>query len=80
MKQPTLLDILGACIMGAILGAFLAYGLLGGGFDMKTLSDAIQYAKQAIKEGVLLDYYFTDNGNIIGISDQGEFIWWRDKE
>ena len=30
MKQPTLLDILGACIMGAILGAFLAYGLLGG--------------------------------------------------
>ena len=80
MKQPTLLDILGACIMGAILGAFLAYGLLGGGFDMTTLSDAIQYAKQAIKEGVLLDYYFTDNGNIIGISDQGEFIWWRDKE
>ena len=47
---------------------------------MTTLSDAIQYAKQAIKEGVLLDYYFTDNGNIIGISDQGEFIWWRDKE
>lgn len=29
-KEPTLLDILGACIMGAILGAFLAYGLLGG--------------------------------------------------
>ena len=54
--------------------------LIRGGFDMTTLSDAIQYAKQAIKEGVLLDYYFTDNGNIIGISDQGEFIWWRDKE
>ena len=30
MKQPTLWDYLGACIMGAILGAFLAYGLLGG--------------------------------------------------
>ena len=29
-KQPTKLDLLGACIMGAILGAFLAYGLLGG--------------------------------------------------
>ena len=29
-KQPTKLDILGAAIMGAILGAFLAYGLLGG--------------------------------------------------
>ena len=29
-KEPTILDILGACIMGAILGAFLAYGLLGG--------------------------------------------------
>jgi len=29
-KEPTLLDILGACIMGAILGGFLAYGLLGG--------------------------------------------------
>lgn len=31
-KQPTKLDLLGACIMGAILGAFLAYGLLGGLF------------------------------------------------
>ena len=31
-KQPSFLDILGACIMGAILGAFLAYGLLNGGF------------------------------------------------
>ena len=29
-KEPTLLDILGACIMGAILGAMLAYGALGG--------------------------------------------------
>jgi uncharacterized integral membrane protein len=29
-KQPTKLDILGAAVMGAILGAFLAYGLLGG--------------------------------------------------
>jgi hypothetical protein len=29
-KQPTKWDVLGACIMGAILGAFLAYGLLGG--------------------------------------------------
>jgi uncharacterized integral membrane protein len=29
-KQPTLLDILGACIMGAILGAFIAFGALGG--------------------------------------------------
>jgi hypothetical protein len=24
-KEPTLLDILGACIMGAILGAFIAF-------------------------------------------------------
>jgi hypothetical protein len=29
-KQPTKWDILGACIFGAILGAFLAYGLMGG--------------------------------------------------
>jgi uncharacterized integral membrane protein len=29
-KQPTILDILGACVMGAILGGFLAFGLLGG--------------------------------------------------
>lgn len=29
-KQPTKLDYLGAAVMGAILGAFLAYGLLGG--------------------------------------------------
>jgi hypothetical protein len=31
-KQPTKWDILGACIFGAILGAFLAWGLLKGGF------------------------------------------------
>jgi hypothetical protein len=30
-KQPTKLDYLGAAVMGAILGAFLAYGLLNGG-------------------------------------------------
>ena len=29
-KQPTFKDLLGACIMGALLGAMLAYGLLGG--------------------------------------------------
>jgi hypothetical protein len=29
-KQPTIWDILGACVFGAILGAFMAYGLLGG--------------------------------------------------
>jgi hypothetical protein len=29
-KQPGFLDYLGAAVMGAILGAFLAYGLLGG--------------------------------------------------
>jgi hypothetical protein len=29
-KQPTIWDILGAAVMGAILGAMLAYGLLGG--------------------------------------------------
>jgi hypothetical protein len=29
-KQPTKWDIAGACVFGAILGAFLAYGLLGG--------------------------------------------------
>lgn len=28
--QPKLADYIGAAIMGAILGAFLAYGLLGG--------------------------------------------------
>jgi hypothetical protein len=47
---------------------------------MTTLLEAIAYAKQAIKEGSLLDYYLTDNGNIVGISDQGEFMWWRDGE
>jgi hypothetical protein len=30
IKKPGFWDILGACIFGAILGAFLAYGLLGG--------------------------------------------------
>lgn len=29
-KQPTIYDILGACVFGAILGAFLAFGLLEG--------------------------------------------------
>jgi hypothetical protein len=29
-KQPGFLDYLGAAVMGAILGAFMAYGLLGG--------------------------------------------------
>jgi len=29
--QPTFKDYLGAAIMGAILGAFLAWGLLNGG-------------------------------------------------
>ena len=29
-KQPTKWDYLGAAVMGAILGAFLVYGLLGG--------------------------------------------------
>jgi hypothetical protein len=29
-KQPTIFDILGACVFGAILGAFLAYGAMGG--------------------------------------------------
>lgn len=30
MNKPTFKDYLGVCIMGAILGAMLAYGLLGG--------------------------------------------------
>jgi hypothetical protein len=47
---------------------------------MITLLEAIAYAKQAIKDGSLLDYYLTDNGNIVGISDQGEFMFWRDGE
>jgi hypothetical protein len=29
-KKTTFWDVLGACIMGAILGAFLAFGLMGG--------------------------------------------------
>jgi len=29
-KKPTIWDILGACVFGAILGAFLAYGAMGG--------------------------------------------------
>lgn len=29
-KEPTIWDILGACLLGAILGAMIAYGLLGG--------------------------------------------------
>jgi len=32
MKKTTFWDYLGAAIMGAILGAFLAHGLLNGGF------------------------------------------------
>ena len=28
-QNVTIWDILGACIFGAILGAFLAYGLMG---------------------------------------------------
>lgn len=31
-NKPGFLDYLGAAIMGAILGAFLAYGLLNAGF------------------------------------------------
>jgi hypothetical protein len=31
-KQPTKWDYLGAAVMGAFLGAFLAYGLLNRGF------------------------------------------------
>ena len=30
IKKPGFWDYLGAAVMGAILGAFLAYGLLGG--------------------------------------------------
>jgi hypothetical protein len=29
-KQTTKWDILGACVFGAILGGFLAFGLMGG--------------------------------------------------
>lgn len=29
-KQPTKIDILGACIMGAVMGAMLAVAVLGG--------------------------------------------------
>ena len=29
-KKTTIWDLLGACVMGAILGAFLAYNLLRG--------------------------------------------------
>jgi hypothetical protein len=29
-KQPTIFDILGACVFGAIFGLMFAYGLLGG--------------------------------------------------
>ena len=31
-KKPSFWDYLGAAIMGAILGAFMAYGLMNGGF------------------------------------------------
>ena len=31
-KKPSFWDYLGAAIMGAILGAFIAYGLMNGGF------------------------------------------------
>ena len=31
-QNVTIWEILGACTLGAILGAFLAYGLLNGGF------------------------------------------------
>lgn len=29
-KKPTIWDLLGACVLGALLGAFIAYQLLGG--------------------------------------------------
>jgi len=47
---------------------------------MSLLEEIIAYAKQEVKEGFLLDYYLTDNGNVIGISDQGEFMYWRNEE
>lgn len=31
-KKPSFWDYLGAAIMGAILGAFIAYSLMNGGF------------------------------------------------
>lgn len=30
MKKTTFADFLGACVLGAILGAMMAYGFLGG--------------------------------------------------
>ena len=30
MKKTTFKDLLGACILGLVLGALMAYGLMGG--------------------------------------------------
>jgi hypothetical protein len=45
---------------------------------MTLREEIISYAKQEIKDGFLLDYYFTDNGDIVGISEQGEFMYWKE--
>ena len=46
---------------------------------MSLLDEIIAYAKKEVEDGSLLDYYFTDNGDIVGISEQGEFMYWRNE-
>jgi|688.fasta_scaffold536725_2 hypothetical protein len=50
-----------------------------GEMRMSLLDEIVEYAKQEVKEGFLLDYYFTDKGDIVGISEQGEFMYWRNE-
>jgi hypothetical protein len=50
-----------------------------GEMRMSLLDEIIAYAKKEVEDGSLLDYYFTDNGDIVGISEQGEFMYWRNE-
>ncbi len=47
---------------------------------MSLLDEIIAYAKKEVEDGFLLDYYFTDKGDIVGISEQGEFMYWRNEK
>ena len=40
--------------------------------------DALALVKSEIKDGFILDFY-TTAGSIIAITDQGEFVFWKDQ-
>lgn len=41
-----------------------------------TFTEALTLAQSEVKAGFLLDFYTTGTA-IIGITDQGEFVFWR---